>query len=335
MLLPRGTPFVGKRYEVDDADHGRSLVVSRRFIVASVLVALALIAAVTVLARDTERARLDDAARAGAPGTFVRLGDGLTHYDLTGPDTGRTIVLLSGATVPFYLWDPTRDALVANGFRVLRYDYFGRGFSDRPKVAYDLDTFDRQLTQLLDTLSISIAVDVAGISMGGVIATSFADRHPERVRSLTLVDPYFGHEGATPMALRIPGVGELAMTLSADAMAKGQLDDFLHPERYPDWVSRYQKQMQYEGFRRAVLATMRGDVRERPAVSFTALAQSRIPILILWGRADRTAPFDDSDTVRAAFPRAEFHAIEGAAHLPQIEQATRVDSLLLRFLRAH
>ena len=80
---------------------------------------------------------------------------------------------------------------------------------------------------------------------------------------------------------------------------------------------------------------MRGDVLTQPATAFTTLAQSRIPILLLWGKADHTVPFALSDTVRAAFPRAEFHAIDDAAHLPQIEQAPLVDSILTRFLRAH
>jgi pimeloyl-ACP methyl ester carboxylesterase len=93
--------------------------------------------------------------------------------------------------------------------------------------------------------------------------------------------------------------------------------------------------MRYKGFRRSLLETMRGDVFKRPAKSFTALAQSPIPILILWGKADRTVPFSNSDTVRAAFRRAEFRTIDGAAHLPQIEQAALVDMVLLSFLRSH
>src|SRR5918999_1048754 len=125
-----------------------------RRIVASVVVAVALAVTIAYVALDKERKTLDATARAGAPGRFAQLSDGITHYDLAGPDTGRTIVLLSGATVPFYMWDPTRDALAANGFRVLRYDYFGRGFSDRPKLRYDLATYDRQLTELLDALGI-------------------------------------------------------------------------------------------------------------------------------------------------------------------------------------
>jgi pimeloyl-ACP methyl ester carboxylesterase len=44
-------------------------------------------------------------------------------------------------------------------------------------------------------------------------------------------------------------------------------------------------------------------------------------------------PFTRSDSVRAVFRRAEFHAIDGAAHLPNIEQAAVVDSIMLGFLR--
>lgn len=306
-------------------------------ILLSSVTALALIGAVAYVALDTERKTLDATARerAGGPEKFVQLHDGITHYELSHPAADRTIILLSGATVPFYLWDPTRDALVGKGFRVLRYDYFGRGFSDRPKLRYDLATYDGQLTELLDTLDIRGPVDVAGISMGGVIAANFADRHLERVRSVTLIGPGFAVMPNTPLLLRVPGMGEFVMTVAAPRMARGQLDDFLHPERYPDWVERYEVQMQYGGFRRAMLETAHGDVFKRPAASFTALAESPIPMLLLWGKADRTVPFSLNDTVRAAFPRAEFHAIDGAAHLPQIEQATVVDSVLLSFLGSH
>jgi pimeloyl-ACP methyl ester carboxylesterase len=93
--------------------------------------------------------------------------------------------------------------------------------------------------------------------------------------------------------------------------------------------------MRYKGFLRSMLGTLRGDVFKRAPASFATLARGRTPMLILWGTADRTVPFSQSDSVRAAFPRAEFHAIEGAAHLPQIEQPAVVDSVLVRFLRGH
>jgi len=307
----------------------------RAVIVLLVLLGLVLIGVAFVIARDPERKTLDAAARAGTPGKYVRLSDGITQYDLTGPSDGRPIVLLSGATVPFYIWDSTATALAAAGFRVLRYNYYGRGLSDRPNLRYDLATYDRQLIELLATLGLRAAVDVAGLSMGGAIAANFADQHPERARTVTLVDPGIGTMRDTPLPLRVRGIADFVMTLGASAMATGQRDDFVHPDRYPDWVPRYRVQMQYKGFRRSMLETSRHDVFKRPAASFTTLAASRIPMLLLWGKSDRTVPFAQSDTVRAAFPHAEFHAIEGAAHLPHIEQAAVVDSILLRFLRAH
>jgi pimeloyl-ACP methyl ester carboxylesterase len=302
-------------------------------VTAVIILVLVLIGAVVQVALDRERKTLDATDREKVASQFARLSDGITEYKLEGPGVGRTVVLLSGATVPFYIWDSTSAALVANGYRVLRYNYYGRGFSDRPALRYDLATYDRQLTQLLDTLGIRGPVDVAGLSMGGAIAASFADRHPDRVHTLTLVDPAIGTSRDTPLALRVPGLATLAMTLGASAMAKGQLDDFVHPERYPDWVPRYEVQMQYKGFRRSVLETSRGDVFKRPASSFTTLMRSPIPILLLWGKNDRTVSFAQSDSVRAAFQRAEFHAIDGAAHLPNIERAAAVDSIVLEFLR--
>jgi pimeloyl-ACP methyl ester carboxylesterase len=285
---------------------------------------------------DREHRTLDAAARAGAPGKFARLGDGVTHYELAGgSDDARTVVLLSGATVPYYIWDSTATALVGHGLRVLRYDYYGRGYSDRPALRYDLATYDRQLTELLDTLGIRAPVDVAGVSMGGAIAASFADTHPDRVRTVILVDPAIGVSRETPLPLRNAFTGNLALTFGASSMAKGQLDDFVHPERYPDWVSRYEVQMRYAGFRRSILETQRHDVFKQPARSFRTIARSGIPMLVLWGKEDHTVPFFFSDTIRAAFPQAEFHAIDDAGHLPHIEQAAVVDSILMKFLESH
>ena len=88
---------------------------------------------------------LDDEARRSVAGDFIRLPDGMVHYELDGPPDGQAVVLVHGFSVPYYIWDPTFPALVAAGFRVLRYDLFGRGYSDRPDLPYTMDLFVRQL----------------------------------------------------------------------------------------------------------------------------------------------------------------------------------------------
>jgi len=65
--------------------------------------------------------------------------------------------------------------------RVLRYDLYGRGFSDRPDTVYNQTCFDKQLCELLTALGNDKPINLIGLSMGGAIAIGFADKHPELV----------------------------------------------------------------------------------------------------------------------------------------------------------
>ncbi len=286
--------------------------------------------------KDPERRTLDDAARAGAPGRLVRLADGVTHYEKAGPDTGRVVVLAAGFSVPAYIWDSLYQQLADSGFHVIRYDYFGRGWSDRPDAVYDQDFFVSQLAGLLDSLRITTAVDLAGLSFGGAIVTSFADRHPERVRSLIYVDPVFNTGRQLPPEERSALAWSLHMVLrgGSDEIATGQLFDFLHPERHPDWVPRYRVQQQFEGTREALRRT-------RAAIALAPHQEEQLrrlgahprPVLVVWGREDRVSPFTNSRPLLAAMPRATFVPVDSAAHLPHLEQPGVVIPAVVRFLR--
>ena len=305
--------------------------------VAAAIVLGALVVGVTgfEMVRNPERDAIDDAVRKTAPGKLLRLSDGFTHYDVSGPDSGRAIVLVHGFSVPYYIWDSTATALAAAGNRVIRYDEYGRGFSDRPNVAYTADVYDRQLRELLDSLH-APRVDVAGVSMGGWVTATFVSRHPNRARTLMLVDPVTGTANGLAGLFSLPLVGDYVwQTLAVPKMADGQFGDLLRPEKFPDWADRYRVQMQYRGFGRALLSTRRSIAGMSMDSVYQAVARTGVPTLILWGVADRTVPFETNTTVRRAIPGAEFHAIEGAAHLPILEQAQRTDSLMLAFMAAH
>lgn len=284
--------------------------------------------------RNPEHLDMDAAARKDAPGSFVALSDGVTHYDVAGPDTGQRVVLVHGFSVPYYIWDSTSAALSAAGFRVARYDTFGRGFSDRPDVAYSSDLFDRQLHQLLDSLGWRGPVDVIGLSMGGPVTANFAGLHPERVRSLTLVDPAAGPPGSVQAMFRIPVLGPMIwQMLAVPGMADGQSSDFVEPAKWPDWAARYRVQMQYRGFGRALLATRK--ILEEPLDPlYTRAGATGIPTLLIWGKEDQTVPIKYAADVQRAIPQAQFHPIEHAGHLPHMERTDVVNPLLIEFLRS-
>jgi pimeloyl-ACP methyl ester carboxylesterase len=305
----------------------------------ALVVSAAAIAYLVYRRSDQERLTLDDAARQSSEalaygGSYVRLGSGVTHYELAGPKDARTVVLVHGFSVPYYIWDPTFDALTAAGFRVLRYDLYGRGWSDRPDVRYDPDFFDQQLVQLLGALHISEPIDIVGVSMGGPIAVNYAARHPESVRKIGLYDPAYGKGFTPPWQLRAPLVGEFVMDVQiAPTMASSQHDDFVHPERYPDYFVKYTTQMRYKGFRHAILSTIQNFLPRDNTAAFALIGNSGKPVLLIWGRADQDVPFSLSDEVRKAVPQAQFHAIDDAAHVPFYEHPEIVNPILIEFLR--
>jgi pimeloyl-ACP methyl ester carboxylesterase len=101
-----------------------------------------------------ETAVLDAAARQQLGGTYLALPQGVVHYELAGPAGAPVVVLVHGFSVPSYLWDRTVVPLQQAGYRVLRFDLYGRGYSDRPDVDYGLDVYVSQLRDLLAGLQL-------------------------------------------------------------------------------------------------------------------------------------------------------------------------------------
>jgi pimeloyl-ACP methyl ester carboxylesterase len=284
---------------------------------------------------DLEKITLNDTVRADLPGQFVKLPLGVVHYELAGPDKAPTIVLVHGFSVPYYIWDPTFEALTQAGFQVLRYDLYGRGFSDRPETTYDLDIFVTQLEELLHALNIQGPVDLVGLSMGGPIVARFANHHPDQVRSLILIDPEVAPVSTQRIfPLNIPLVGEYLMTvyLAPVMLPKTQADDFYKPDKFPEWEAMYRVQLPYKGFRWAILSTIRAQPGMDSLAEFGAVGRLNLPALLIWGREDKTVSSADMQQLVKLIPGIEYHIIEEAGHIPQYERPEVVNPLLVEFL---
>lgn len=274
-----------------------------------------------------------DSVRNASSGAFVKLRDGYTHYEVAGPDSAPVVVLAAGLSVPGYIWQPTFDSLRAAGFRVVRYDYFGRGWSDRPRIPLTQEVYVHQLAGLLDSLKIRRPITLAGLSYGGTVITSFAVMHPSRVAALVYVDPAIRTPQTLPWFMKFDLVGDLLLQWQSRTWAQGQLDDFLHPERFPDWPDRYRPQMTYKGFRRSRLSDFEANAALDARVALAEVGKHPRPVLVVWGKQDRTVPIERSTDLLAALPRARFVAVDSAGHLPQWEQPAVTHGALLAFLR--
>ncbi|MBL0170882.1 MAG: alpha/beta hydrolase [Gemmatimonadaceae bacterium] len=284
--------------------------------------------------KNPERGAMDATARAGVPGHFVTLSRGATHYDVSGPDTGRVVLLVHGFSVPMYIWDSTFSALGAAGYRVIRYDLYGRGWSDRPDAAYDGPMYDAQIDELLDSLHVTQPVNLVGLSFGGFVTAHYVAGHARRVRTLTLVDPA-ASSSPLPGFLTLPVLGPwIWQVTQIPGKAEGQYSDFLHPEHYPTWADQYRPQMRYNGFGRSLLRSAVTMSHTDFGALFAGVAKTSVPVLLIWGKQDQTVPIALSEVVRTNVPLVDFFPVDSSGHLPHIEQAAIVNAKLQQFITA-
>ena len=301
----------------------------KKYALAGVIIVTAVAIALPV-ALDTERRELDDEARSRAPGSFVNLTRGRVHYELAGPEDRRLVVLAHGFSAPSFVWDPTFEELLSRGFRVLRYDLYGRGFSDRPDAAYDRALYVEQLHELLAALGVGDPVDLVGLSMGGPVIACYTASYPEQVARLVFVDPFVGPVDAGVVAM--PGLGEyLAVVFFARSLPKRLSDDFYRPEKVPAWEERFREQMRYRGFRRALLRSLRQFMDEDFTTTYAAVGSLDKPTLLVWGRQDRTVPFSESERIAGPLG-AELFVVEEAGHTPHLERPEVFEPKLVEFL---
>jgi pimeloyl-ACP methyl ester carboxylesterase len=283
-----------------------------------------------------ETEELDESSRVSMPGKFVQLKDGFTHYQLAGPQNGSPVVLVHGFSVPYFIWDPTFDYLTNKGFRVLRFDLFGRGFSDRPKSRYDIHLFYKQLSELVETLKIRIPINLIGLSMGGPITATFASRKPEYISKIAFIDPVGAAGFSLSPALTfatLPGIGELGFGLfGSDTLVKGIATDFFGSHLVEQFQEKYRAQMKYKGFKRAILSTMRNGMLGDFSNIYRKVGENSIPALLLWGEQDQTVPYEQNKLIRKLIPDIEFHSIQECGHIPHYEKPELINPILLQFL---
>lgn len=264
-------------------------------------------------------AKLDDAARAKAPGSFLSLPEGQIHYRWDGPSDGPVIVMVHGYSTPNFIFSQNVAALNAAGFRTLRYDHFGRGWSDRPRRRYDIDFYDRTLLGLLDGLGVDQPVGLVGLSMGGPITAEFTARHPERVRKLFLFVPAgFAIAGADSSAVKLmrkPVIGDWLWRLNWKRvlLSDPQYDESaLAPENR--LAGDVTAQLAYKGYSEALLSTLRHMPMTGRKATFKALAGTGVPVMAVFGDADPTVLVASAGQLSDAVPQADVRIVAGGTH---------------------
>lgn len=119
-------------------------------------------------------------------GRTLSLSDHDTRLLDTGGDAPPLVFLHSVGTSR-WTFRPLLDR-VGSRFRGLAYDLRGHGSALVPAETLSIDRWVEDLREILELLGLG-KIHLVGLSLGGSVALAFADRHPERLLSLTLLSP--------------------------------------------------------------------------------------------------------------------------------------------------
>lgn len=275
------------------------------------------------------------------------------EYESFGRDDAEAILLIMGLGAQLTQWPlDLCEALVARGYRVIRFDNRDAGLSSRMErdrafafsdaffalaagkssfAPYSLSDMGNDAVGLLDALGIEQA-HIVGASMGGMIAQHVVAEHPGRCLSLTSIMSSSGNPMLPPPRPRV-----LSLFMSqghshnaAAVIAKGiKTYEVIGSPGFPtdaatlrEWVERDAARAYYpQGVMRQMAAVLSdGDRR-------SLLRKIDVPAIVLHGRDDPLVPLAAGEDTAANIAGAELRVIDGMGHdlplalVPQIADA--------------
>jgi len=253
-----------------------------------------------------------------AEGYVETNGVRLWYEDLGDPD-GEAVVLVMGATASAISWPPALlEALTAAGHRVVRFDNRDIGLSTHIDYAtdpYTLDDMAADTLGLIDALGIDRAHFV-GASMGGMICQLMAIRYPDRVRSLALIITSPGPDDRlSPTSDEVVAIASRPATTDAELEQRGvDVWRMLTGSRFPFDEAHYRELAALDAARGTNPNSAHGIAVFTAPSRIEALAEVRVPTLVVQGTEDPIFPFDHGEALAKAIPGSTFVSWEGVGH---------------------
>ncbi len=292
----------------------------------------------------------------------LSVGRGISlEWEAFGDPASEPLVLVMGLGAQMILWpDDFCRQLAAQGFYVVRFDNRDIGLStklhahgvpnvparlalravarQRLRAPYTLSDMADDLAALLDGLDLSSA-HVVGMSMGGMIAQTFAIEHPGRVRSLvsfasSTLDHGLPHGQLA--ALRVltqapPREREAAIQHGVSVLRAIGSPAHFDPLEARRVVERGIARSTYRlGAARQLAAILAAPPRS------PLLAKVRAPTTVLHGRLDPLLPLRHGEATARAIPGATLVVIDSLAHdIPRPLWSEMIHAIAANARRAH
>lgn len=251
-------------------------------------------------------------------GNFAELSNGFTYYNIDNRFNENTLVFIHGFSVPSYIWEKTYNSAKEKGFKVIKLDLYGRGFSDNPDLDYTDELFANQVIELLQELQITNATFL-GLSNGGRVISKLADIKPNMVEKLVYVSAssFNNHKNTADKIVSKDEINEFIKN-RYPTISSGQLSDFKYPENYPLWDDKYEELLKFKGFARALISTVKN--HKNLDLENKEISDSNKKVYTIWGDSDSVVIYNDiKEKLNKLMPNRFEYTVPNSGHLPHIE----------------
>jgi pimeloyl-ACP methyl ester carboxylesterase len=257
------------------------------------------------------------------------------------------VLLLHGFAESMNCWHAQIAALTAKGFRAIAPSQRGYSPGARPDVNepanYHIDQLMNDAMAMIDACGYrDQRLHLVGHDWGGSIAWALADRHPQRIASLTVLSR--PHPNAFNRALQMPDGDQAQRSRHHKAFLEPEAADVVLADN-AKWL---RDRWAANGVPTPAMAQHLAVLGNKPAMEAalawyrargairSPIGPIRVPTLYIWGDADdtvgRAAAEGTEDFVAAPY---RFEVLPGGGHFVADQMPDRVSELLLQHIAAH
>ncbi|GAB4421398.1 MAG: alpha/beta fold hydrolase [Bacteriovoracaceae bacterium] len=263
------------------------------------------------------------------------------HYMEAGNPDGPTILYIHGFgdNKDGFLW----PAMLLKRYRLIFPDL--PGFGDNPQnwqQCYDMDYSKGCLWQFIQEKDLH-PCHVIGNSLGGAISIKLCLEHPERFKTLTLIDTAGFHYPHIPSLFHEYAEGINLFQVEDKETFQRLMEKLIYnSKRVPRPIQKYlfhriKEQHRWFGKMMDDLIGKNLNINDSAVIlerSFNEKVKDlKLPTLVMWGENDGLFPVEIAHNIVHNITEAKLHIFKKTGHAPQYEHPVKVASLIHRFIK--